>query len=197
MIRALFIFLSLLFLGSCSGDNSRVYSTPDYFDLSVMVGNQIQLLLEGKYELEKYAQLRDQNDVKVFTPDSAQWANELKMFSDANINKPALKGLYKEMEGPGQSGNNLKELSYLPVRPKKVQVKYIKIFFVNSREDIRSIEAEVAENNPLFDGVTRLKMNLKQDGFGHIVLSDYEILGGQKMIFSDSIIFQIKGKIHP
>jgi len=147
--------------------------------------------------LEKSALLKGQSDVKIIIPDSAQWAIDLKMFADANINKPALMGMYREEEGPGQAGNNLKEIDYIPVKPGKVQVKYIKIFYVDSRDDIRNIEARVIDNNPLFEGVTLLKMNLKQDGKGNIVLSDYSITGGQKMILSDSIAFQIKGKIIP
>jgi hypothetical protein len=193
IIYSFFIFITLI---SCTSDGVETSVSQPYFNLDSLVRNQIILLAKGDFEVRKTAYLNDAKDSQILKPDSSGWARELKLFRDADINKPSLAGIYKILSGPGELTNNLKERDYLPINPRETNIKYLKLFYVANPEDIRVIEAKITEENPLFDGETYLRMEFRQDGRGNLILQNYSLQGGQKMILLDSVSFSISGSIY-
>jgi len=193
IIYSFFIFITLI---SCTSGGAETSVSQPYFNLDSLVRNQIILLAKGDFEVRKTAYLNDAKDSQILKPDSSGWARELKLFRDADINKPSLAGIYKILSGPGELTNNLKERDYLPFNPRETNIKYLKLFYVTNLEDIRVIEAKITEENPLFDGETYLRMEFRQDGRGNLILQNYSLQGGQKMILLDSVSFSISGSIY-
>jgi hypothetical protein len=165
-----------------------------YFSLEKLVEEQVSILSSGTYQIKKTAFLNEKHDEKILKPDSLGWLDELKLFRDADINLPSLRGVYEMVAGPGELTSNLQEIDFIPV--KEVQgVQYIKVFYAENRDDVRKIETRVTEVNSLFRGETILKLELRRDGENNLVLTSYEITGGQKMIMLDSVEYKITGLV--
>lgn len=194
MKRSLLLFLVLVFV-SCSNESSNSGASKMYFSMKDLIDNQIELLSAGEYKLEKSAVLNQLKDVETFTPDSAGWNVELKLFKDADINVPSLRGVYEKVEGPGEVGSNLREVMYVPTSKIKIGVQYLKIFFVEEIDDPRKIEIKVSDSNPLFRSETILKLGMRRDGNDNLILDNYEIDGGQKMMMMDTVAYRISGEI--
>ena len=188
------ILLVSLCLFSCSQAGQEVKTGELYFSLEKLVEEQVSILSSGTYQIKKTAFLNEKHDEKILKPDSLGWLDELKLFRDADINLPSLQGVYEMVAGPGELTSNLQEIDFIPV--KEVQgVQYIKVFYAENRDDVRKIETRVTEVNSLFRGETILKLELRRDGENNLVLTSYEITGGQKMIMLDSVEYKITGLV--
>jgi hypothetical protein len=188
------ILLVSLCLYSCSQAGQEVKTGELYFSLEKLVEEQVSILSSGTYQIKKTAFLNEKHDEKILKPDSLGWLDELKLFRDADINLPSLRGVYEMVAGPGELTSNLQEIDFIPV--KEVQgVQYIKVFYAENRDDVRKIETRVTEVNSLFRGETILKLELRRDGENNLVLTSYEITGGQKMIMLDSVEYKITGLV--
>ncbi|HEX9649036.1 MAG TPA: hypothetical protein VGA21_00635 [Cyclobacteriaceae bacterium] len=188
------ILLVSLCLFSCSQAEQEVKTGELYFSLEKLVEEQVSILSSGTYQIKKTAFLNEKHDEKILKPDSLGWLDELKLFRDADINLPSLRGVYEMVAGPGELTSNLQEIDFIPV--KEVQgVQYIKVFYAENRDDVRKIETRVTEVNSLFRGETILKLELRRDGENNLVLTSYEITGGQKMIMLDSVEYKITGLV--
>jgi hypothetical protein len=188
------ILLVSLCLFSCSQAEQEVKTGELYFSLEKLVEEQVSILSSGTYQIKKTAFLNEKHDEKILKPDSLGWLDELKLFRDADINLPSLRGVYEMVAGPGELTSNLQEIDFIPV--KEVQgVQYIKVFYAENRDDVRKIETRVTKVNSLFRGETILKLELRRDGENNLVLTSYEITGGQKMIMLDSVEYKITGLV--
>jgi len=188
------ILLVSLCLFSCSQAGQEVKTGELYFSLEKLVEEQVSILSSGTYQIKKTAFLNEKHDEKILKPDSLGWLDELKLFRDADINLPSLRGVYEMVAGPGELTSNLQEIDFIPV--KEVQgVQYIKVFYAENPDDVRKIETRVTEVNSLFRGETILKLELRRDGENNLVLASYEITGGQKMIMLDSVEYKITGLV--
>jgi hypothetical protein len=188
------ILLVSLCLFSCSQAEQEVKTGELYFSLEKLVEEQVSILSSGTYQIKKTAFLNEKHDEKILKPDSLGWLDELKLFRDADINLPSLRGVYEMVAGPGELTSNLQEIDFIPV--KEVQgVQYIKVFYAENRDDVRRIETRVTKVNSLFRGETILKLELRRDGENNLVLTSYEITGGQKMIMLDSVEYKITGLV--
>jgi len=188
------ILLVSLCLFSCSQAEQEVKTGELYFSLEKLVEEQVSILSSGTYQIKKTAFLNEKHDEKILKPDSLGWLDELKLFRDADINLPSLRGVYEMVAGPGELTSNLQEIDFIPV--KEVQgVQYIKVFYAENRDDVRRIETRVTKVNSLFRGETILKLELRRDGENNLVLTSYEITGGQKIIMLDSVEYKITGLV--
>jgi len=195
MKEKILLILGMSVLLSCS-ELAPEQNEPDlYFSMNQLIDSQINILVSNNYQLKKTASLNGKTDEKVLRPDSSGWLDELKLFRDADINAPAYLGLFEKVPGTGELTSNLQEINYLPINDKIKGVQYIKIFYAENPQDVRKIFVKVTDINPLFQGETLLRLELKRDGENNLVLNSYEITGGQKMIMLDSVEYQIIGEI--
>lgn len=150
-----------------------------YFDLKGFIEKQIKTLNNQKPIVQKtiiMADILENQPIKTI-----DWAKELELFIQADLNKPAFVQSYQVDSSSVSMKYTLKETEKLPV-------KYLYIRKVG--EDGISIEAFTNNDNYLYQTERLLKMSLKNNQ-----VIDYQIDGFQKIIFGNKKVFKINGKI--
>ena len=170
-------------------EGEKVY----YYNLDSLMQSQQSALLQRKCQLFKTVQMASDSSKDQSTPDSLKWANELSVFNEASINRPILQGLYQSIQrNDDQSNLTIKE--FTPIDPTDIKVRYLRIYYLEEESNVRKIEAEYIEENPIYTSNRQLNMTF-EDIQGHAMLSEYSIAGMQKMILQDSVSFLVQGKI--
>lgn len=154
---------------------------------------QIHYLSEKKATLTKVTLLGDKEDKVSLTPkDLAAWKNELEIFAMIDmINKPTNKVYYQADDlADIRSNLNVKSFSTKEDLP----IKYLRVYYHDDISKLRKLEAEFNELNSLYKSARTLMMEFQQMG-NNVVLTSYEIEGGQKMFLGDSVQYNIKGTL--
>ena len=182
----------LLVITLCSCDTKRQGAS--FFAIDSLVTQQIHHLTNIKAGLFKEALIGGKIDTVRYTPsDTTEWVKELDIFRELEIiNKPVNKGSYKVDEGLFDQRSNLKVKAFTSTE--ELPVVYLRVYYQATVDKPRRIEALYDEENVLFASARLLSLHFEQIG-SRTVLTGYDIRGGQKMIFSDSVTFYIKGKI--
>lgn len=125
------------------------------------------------------------------------WADELAIFYQADINKAALRGAYAvrvthggPSAGPASAGQDSRyEYTLKPGYP-KAPVQYLSIVTYPGRR-LRELDATIEQHNALFSG--RKTLRLRLDGPGDS--STYQVDGQQKLILFDTLQFHAKSRV--
>jgi len=160
----------------------------DYFNVNELLDQQIALLSNSKTVVNKEANIDSLQEQSTFVPDSLGWANELEVFRYLEvINKPIYQGLYEQVDQKDEHSN-------LKVRVLKakadVPVREFKIYYQDTFDHLKKIEAEIEEKNSLYYSSRKLSLQ-----FDDMLLSKYRISGVQKMIMRDSVRYSIESKV--
>jgi hypothetical protein len=168
--------------------------TKALFRIDSLVTNQINLLTNIRAGLFKEALLEGRIDTVNYTPaDTTQWVKELDIFRELKvINKPVNSGSYQVDDGLFDQRSNLKVKAFTSTE--ELPVVYLRVYYQATVDKPRRIEALYKEENILFASTRLLSMHFEQID-NRTVLTAYDVKGGQKMMFSDSVTFYIKGKI--
>lgn len=191
-MKKIFIIIIGLMAASC-GEIKPSDKIIEYYDLNGLITRQMKTVLNRKAKIDKNARISEESSTSQFEPDSLGWSNELNVFREADINQSAWVGLY-ESTTINDSSSNLKIMQFVPITDEELKVSYLKIYYLDEVKNIRKLEAEYNEDNALYSSGRKLKMEF-EDIKGEAVLSRYTIEGTQKMIFQDSITFDIEGKV--
>jgi hypothetical protein len=183
-------FMLVIAIGGC--DTGK--QTTALFPIDSLVTEQIQLLTNIKAGLFKEALLKGRIDTVNYTPaDTTQWVKELDIFRELKvINKPVNTGSYQIDDGLFDQRSNLKVKAFTSTE--ELPVVYLRVYYQATPARPRRIEALYKKENILFASARLLSMHFEQID-NKTVLTAYNVKGGQKMIFSDSVTFYIKGKI--
>lgn len=188
-VRLLVIYTLVLF--SCeSGINSNQVRGNSYFDLKHLLEEQQNLLDSLSPELIKIAFLSGQPDTVRFSPDSTDWVRELDIFFELDLNSPVLRDQYSITEYDSVGGYKI--TIYERKDQKKDGVQFLKM--VEKERDILIIEGVYHEKSLLYDTYRRLQLQMAKDN-GINKISNYSVIGRQKMIFQDTVRYKIVGKI--
>ncbi len=188
-VRLLVIYTLVLF--SCeSGINNNQVRGNSYFDLNHLLEEQQNLLDSLSPELIKIAFLSGQPDTVRFSPDSTDWVRELDIFFELDLNSPVLRDQYSITEYDSVGG--FKITIYQRKDQKKGGVQFLKM--VEKERDILIIEGVYHEKSLLYDTYRRLQLQMAKDN-GINRISNYSVIGRQKMIFQDTVRYKIVGKI--
>ncbi|UII22463.1 hypothetical protein [Fulvivirga ligni] len=179
----------ILLLAACTKPEKDVSY---YYNIDSLLSTQKALLLSKGAVIKKSAMLSGDTAQAEIHPDSALWDKEFKIFDNININKPTLQGMYDE-KVYADSNSNLQVKSYT-ANNDDAQVKSLKIYYLNNLNNIRKVEAEYVEDNPIYHSQRNLEF-VFDDIRKEPVLREYEIYGTQKMIFKDSVNMHIKSSI--
>lgn len=179
------LFAVSLFLVSCAPNDVK---NVDYFNVNQLLDQQIALLSKSKTVVNKEANIDSLQEQSTFVPDSLGWANELEVFRYLEvINKPIYQGLYELVDQKDEHSN-------LKVRVLKakaeVPVREFKIYYQDTFDHLKRIEAEIEEKNSLYYSSRKLSLQ-----FDEMLLSQYRISGVQKMILRDSVKYSIESKV--
>lgn len=189
MIRVLFIFISLILLSSCDEQN-KVNTA--YYNIDSLLDAQTDLLLSKNTLLKKIVVLDGKRDTAGITqPDSITLTNEFDLFR-----KIFRKRNFK-IENGSDSRSNLTIRTFtgeLSSSEKNVTPESVRLYFYNSPANLRKIEANYHEGNPMFSSSKHLTMEF-ENIYNKVTLVHYTIEGKQKMILSDSVNFFIQGDL--
>ncbi len=187
MKRYFLIFLTAVVIGCGDLKPAEVNL---YFDLNDLLNQQIKTLSGS--EVHKMALVNSDTAITSLKLDSLGWADEFNIFREADINKPALRGLY-ELKEYNDTNSNLKVLEYQAINEAPV-VRSLKLYYWNSIDKLKKIEASIVENNSIFDSEKQMKLTFDEIN-KQMILMNYYASGYQKMLFQDSVIFEINGKL--
>jgi len=191
IILNLFI-LPLIGILSCTNPVKRESEGLKYYDLNGLIDQQLVWLIEFNPKIQKTAVLNGISESSSMRLDSVQWARELKIFRDADLNKSRLRQEYRVVEDLSEPTSNLKIRLYEAINKEIMEVEYLKIFYVEKEVDLRKLEASVREKNSLFSSRKTLYMTFEDDGNGSIKINHFKIEGQQKMILMDTVKFSLE-----
>ncbi len=180
----------LALISSCSNHQK---SSGGLYSVDSLVSAQARYLSETKASLSKTTQLGDRHDKVIVVPkDTIAWKKELEVFAALEvINKPVNRSLYKsEVTSDVRSNLTVRSLT----TEEKLPVKYLKIYYRDTPERVRLIEAQYDESNALFKSARSLTMEFLEIN-NKTVLTSYSINGGQKMFLGDSVQYNVTGSL--
>lgn len=153
---------------------------------------QVEILKKSGARLQKNAFV---NGVAADTliSDSSIWTKELTIFQELHdINKPVNRSNYLIDDGLFDPSSNLTVKAFSAKTD--LPVKYIRVFYQESVQRPRKIEALYDNKNSLYKSGRLLTMEFVTLR-NQVLLTSYTIEGGQKMMLGDSVMFTVKGKI--
>ncbi|UYZ58290.1 hypothetical protein [Hymenobacter latericus] len=181
---------ALLLLGcsaACSSDPSErpARQPAGYFDVVGLLDAQVKQLQAKSPALQKRVVLRN-GKPETTRLASPNWANELQLFYQADINKPALRGAYQESS---TDSAGLTRRTYR--RRPDVDHPVTELTVLQAGPVLRELTATVSQDNPLFFSGKQFRMRFGADGG----LSSYEVRGQQKLVAFDTTRYQASGQV--
>ncbi len=117
--------------------------------------------------------------------DAINWEDELAVFEQLDLRRPALEEYYKKQEFVLDNGDIAIEYNKLPDSKTLVNHLYITL---NPDRKLKQLNATLLDKNPLFYSSKRVQLEADPNT-GNI--SGYTIQGVQKLIFSDSLHYKV------
>jgi hypothetical protein len=181
------VFIGLMF--SCSEGKK----TEALYPVDSLLNAQARYLSDKKAQLKKVVVLSGKEEEISLSPkDIIAWRNELEVFTALDvINKP-INRRYYTIEDLSDNRSNLKVKSF--ATKEDLPVRFIKIYYYKEPNKLRRLEAQFKESNSLYNSSRDLVMDFQQFG-DTIVLTSYNIVGGQKMLLDDSVQYRISGSL--
>jgi hypothetical protein len=184
--RVWLLGLALSF-AACQNTETATTQPILYFDLKGLLEQQQKQLSTAQVSKDALVGTNVSQAVRTEKPD---WAHELHLFYEADINKPAWFGNYAIDSSHDAQGN-------LSVRyttqVKTMPVKYLQIDF-GANKQVKYIRSLIEERNMLYDSDKR--MELFFDSAAAVPqLQKYRMSGFQKIILKDTMSYQITGNV--
>ncbi|GAB4490038.1 MAG: hypothetical protein OHK0045_14040 [Raineya sp.] len=113
-----------------------------------------------------------------------EWQKELAFFEQANLNKPALRGMYQEQKKQKQDTTFI----YYTSKSDELKVKSLKVALLKDSSLVMA-EAFIKTDNFLYSSEKYLTLICKKNS-----IERYHIRGKQKMIFTEPEYFEVEAK---
>lgn len=181
----------LLLLAACQ--NKPANQKESVFAIDSILKAQNKTLLHFKASVNKEVLMDGKTEKTNITPvDSLAWANELLIFQQlSSINKTVNRGAYQDSVYEDAASNlTIRQLK----TDKKLPLKELKIYYLNSPEKIRKVEGYVREENALYSSARLLSLHFSEV-YNKTLLTSYNVIGGQHMILGDTVQFNIQNTI--
>lgn len=184
-LQSVFAVLSLIIMVSCSQEGISRKGSGTYFDLQELIDKEAERLTVQNPSVKKTVwQNPEQNIEETNTLTIGNWAEELKMFREADLNKPVLRDAYDV--------NVEKEKTVYTAKTDKLQVKKMEILHAKDKNQPEKILIESMDSNPLFTVGKSLELEL-QNG----KIKAYRISGSQEVIMNDPYAYKVSAEILP
>jgi hypothetical protein len=185
------VVLALVVSLSCCSESKK---TKALYPVDSLLNAQARFLSKRKAIVKKVVVLDGKDEeISVSPKDVTAWRSELEVFSALDvINKPVNRGYYS-IEEFSDIRSNLIVKSFT-TKQEDLPVKYFKIYYQHMPTRLRKLEAHFNELTSLYKSSRELTMNFQQFG-DTVVLTSYSIVGGQKMVFDDSVQYRISGSL--
>jgi hypothetical protein len=159
-----------------------------FYDLTTYLAEQKQrLIAEQPMVLKSVA--TENTQPETIQTDKIDWNDELEVFEQADINRPALREYYTRHEATLENGNFAVE--YKKVESSEPLVHYLRLI-VSPEKQLIQLNAVLQDKNPLF--FSRRKIQLQTDPTTGNITS-YNVQGVQKLIFSDSLHYSVDANL--
>lgn len=164
------------------------------YNIDSLVDHQSQALAQLQAGLAKQVIFNGKAEEGEVQPkDSTGWNSELEIFKKMSvINKPVYRSKYISEEAVSDPSSNLIIKTYRAVED--APVAYLKIYYQNSPSQLRRIEAKLDEENSMYRSSRTFRMDFTRLE-NQSILKSYLITGGQKMMFDDTVTYEVKGTI--
>lgn len=192
--RVIFLF-SILVLTGCRPEPAESISL--FYSLDSLITSQVTHLAGNQVTVDKSAVIDGRNErIRLPETDSSWWQKELNIFGQLDLNRKPVNATLYERQTINDPESGMTVTRYVARKDirQDVQVRYVDIFYSGSMKNIRRIEGEIKEDNAIYSSVRELSMELDNRN-GHLVLVEYSVSGGQKMIVDDSVNFSITGRV--
>jgi hypothetical protein len=157
---------------------------PGYFDVKKYLDAQVTRLNQLQPAVEKQVQLRN-GRTETTRVAKTDWSKELQIFYQADINKPALRGVYSTATVGNQQQYTRKPGSDAPVAslaigPAANQPKQVP----------ETLAAVIQQDNALFYSEKKLRLSVRNGQ-----LAEYEVRGVQKLAFFDTVRYSVRTRV--
>ena len=190
-LRCLPILLLGLLLTACDNPAQQP-AAPVYYDVAGYVKAQIDALAKTRPTVRKRARMGDKTEQ--LTTRTVNWSRELELFSQADINKPALRTSYT-IARP----DSLTYLYTLKPSEKNLTVRRLRVQLDSVSRNPRRIEATLTSENPLYASERQIVLDSGPLGQSATKLSwsvrHYRIRGFQHLVVSDKHTFEVEGTV--
>jgi hypothetical protein len=190
-----FLILNLIWLSSCQNDsakpNQKAIASPAYFNLSEFISGQIKQLQAVPTEVEKTITTPpDAPETKMLH--TINWEQELETFTQADINKPALRAAYA-VTTTAEANGETKTIYRKRAGYRDTPVEYLEIT-TSADKQVVEIIGRHQDNNYLVKSAKNFSLQCALvNGQNRIIA--YQISGTQKTIFFDPFQYQVQSKI--
>lgn len=160
-----------------------------YYDIIELVNRQIEYLDNASPKVHIIATVNDSKEERVVSQsDSTFWAKTLNLLKKADINQPALQGVFLVKDTTSQVDTSKKLKSYYPKEKKKTDILYLNVYYDSTMSNIQYLETLVRDKNLLYETEKKIKLSFGSYQ-GHSIVNQYELSGKQKIIFGDTVFF--------
>jgi hypothetical protein len=180
MKRISIFFLTILL--ACDGGETRRDGPLVYFDLKSFVGGQIKDLNARQPLVSKTLESGEEREDR--QTKEVDWAKELDLFVQADLNKPAYDSSYVI------ETRSLTTLTYRLKRDEDLPVQFLEVIRDTTTGQPLKIKASMRTKNYLFESERILSMELEAGR-----LRTYSVEGFQQLRFRDPQPFRIEGRI--
>jgi hypothetical protein len=172
--------LLLIFLNSCLSHSAE--NTGDiYFNLNTLLNSQISRLDSLKPTIKKTV---TDNTTETQTRQINDWRKELKMFLEADINKPIYKGYYKVEK-------NAEEHQYI-AQKSDLKTRLLRVKYLANSQQISQLRIKYQDINFLYTSKKTLEIHFNPQTQ---LIAVYEIKGYHRNLFGISSEYSVKGEI--
>ena len=180
------ILYSLLFLATFGCTDSQTELPKKYYDLQGFIDRQIVLLNKSKPKVEKL--MRVGTAPEKVTTANIDWAEELELFKQADLNKAALQLSYDVARPDSLT------YQYKLKTSENLTVKSLSVFLDSASRQPARVEAMMEVENKLYKSEKKIAMICGQSG-GQWMLQKYQIVGYQKLLLGGQKKFEITGLV--
>lgn len=180
-------FLFVLLTSSCQ--DAALQNQPNvYFDVAGYVKRQITDLSVRKPFVDKTVRI----NAKTSRQDTrdVNWNRELELFSQADINKPALRSSY-QITRP----DSLTYQYTLKKAEEKLTVRSLRVQLDSATRQPRRIEAVLQTDNALYSSERHMVMESGSAGHSGWQVRHYTVSGFQKLPYFDKNDFAVEGAV--
>jgi len=176
MVRWIAMALLAGVIVSCT-ERPPVGTRAEYFDVDSLLTQERSFLSTQNKRLRKQVQLGDSIDVQVLPADSITFSEELKIFEAINPSQNRYTNAFDIIKEGA-------DVVYRHVDP-FAELRQVTLNYVG--EDLSAIEGIVSEKTAIYTSYRAMSLRFAE---GH--LTSYAVSGFQKMLFSDTVFFQVE-----
>jgi hypothetical protein len=184
-----FAFLCFVLFG-CDNAANQPSARPAYFDVAGFVNAQIQTLTAQKPPVDKNAIIKGQSNHQISR--DIDWAKELALFLEADINKPAFRNSY--------AINRPDSLTYeytLKPTEERLTVRELTVRLDPKSGKPARLTALLKTENPLYTSERHLLLESAPSSPSTFGVYHYQVEGFQQLTYFHRNDFRVEGRIGP